>query len=169
MSVRQLCALMVFAPALWADLTITTTSLPNGTVGEPYSAGLGSNSSVPVLWGASGLPPGLVLGSTIFGLGTSATILGIPNNVGSYSVTVTAGSASANFSITIAAPPALALTSTSPLPAGIEAPATPISSMPPEERRLILSLRQIFPPVSNWRVMESYRARPQMPTPTASR
>ena len=41
-------------------LAITTTSLPGGVVGSPYSANLGAEGGVqPYTWSATGLPAGL--------------------------------------------------------------------------------------------------------------
>src|SRR5215469_13774913 len=58
-----------------APLTITTTSLPNGTVNTAYSATLAATGGVPpYTWTESGaLPPGLVLGSNGAISGTPTT------------------------------------------------------------------------------------------------
>ena len=68
-------------------LTITTASLPNGTVGSAYSAALTATSGVPpYTWGlANGsgpLPPGLGLNAS------SGLISGTPTTAGTYSITV---------------------------------------------------------------------------------
>jgi hypothetical protein len=66
-------------------LTITTTSLPAGTAGQPYSAQLAaSGGTPPYTWSiASGpLPTGLTLAGT--------TIAGIPNTAGTFNFTVQA-------------------------------------------------------------------------------
>ena len=59
-----------------ARLTITTTSLPSGAVGAPYSATLAATGGLsPYTWVATGLPPGLALDSfkgAISGTPTSA-------------------------------------------------------------------------------------------------
>jgi large repetitive protein len=107
-----------------APLTVTTSSLPPGTVGSPYSASLtatggtdGYTWSIP----AGSLPAGLTLsGSTISGTPTSA---GMSN----FTVQVTDSSnatASKPLSIAIAAPatPALAITTSSLPPATVGTP-----------------------------------------------
>ncbi len=65
--------------------SITTTSLPNGTVGVGYQSTVSATGgTLPYSWSvASGsLPPGLSLGST------SGTISGTPTTDGSYSFTI---------------------------------------------------------------------------------
>ena len=74
-------ASFVFAVA--ASLTITTTSLPSGTVGVAYNTTLApTGGTAPYSWTvASGqLPPGLALG-------TSGSITGTPSSAGSYTFT----------------------------------------------------------------------------------
>lgn len=67
-----------------ASLTITTASLPGGTVGSAYSAGLSATgNSGPVTWSLSGLPEGVTAGS-------DGTISGTPGAPGTFSVTVQA-------------------------------------------------------------------------------
>ncbi len=96
-------------------LTITTTSLPNGTVQGVYTASLAASGGVaPYTWSATGVPPGLSFSS-------GGSITGSPTTAGSYSVGVTvtdtAGSkASQTFPVTIA-PIALTITTAS-LPNG---------------------------------------------------
>ena len=52
---------------------ITTTSLPNATLGQPYSAKLTATGSEPIEWDATNLPEGLTLnGDTISGTPTGA-------------------------------------------------------------------------------------------------
>ena len=65
---------------------ITTDSLPNGTVGESYTATLEATGN-NITWSASGLPDGLTLNS-------DGTITGIPSAEGTPTVTVTATNAS---------------------------------------------------------------------------
>jgi Putative Ig domain/PKD domain len=101
-------------------LAITTTSLPNGTVGTSYSSGAlsatGGNS--PYAWTATGLPAGLSIDPT------NGTITGTPTTAGAATVNVTVtdatspthASASKQFPVTIAA--ALAI-STASLPNGV--------------------------------------------------
>ena len=71
----------VSAPAL----SITTGSLPNGTVGIAYGATLtATGGSGTVTWSESGLPAGLTIGSQ------TGTISGTPTASGSFPVTITA-------------------------------------------------------------------------------
>jgi uncharacterized protein YdaL len=63
---------------------ITTTSLPQGTVSQPYSATLAaSGGPTPYTWSASGLPPGLSLAAA------TGVISGSPTRRGIYNVKVT--------------------------------------------------------------------------------
>ena len=85
-------------------LTITTASLPNGTVGVAYSASLAASGGVtPYQWSATGLPAGLTLSS-------GGALAGTPTGAGTPSIAVTvkdsAGTtASRTFQVTIALPP----------------------------------------------------------------
>ena len=69
--------------------TITTTTLTDGRVGEPYSASLGADGTAPITWSVSGsLPAGLSLnGNTISGTlttaGTSTFTVKAANDYGS--------------------------------------------------------------------------------------
>ncbi|MGH9740035.1 MAG: putative Ig domain-containing protein [Candidatus Acidiferrales bacterium] len=68
-------------------LSITTSSLPNGTEGQAYTATLAaSGGSAPYTWSVSGgsLPPGLSLASS------SGAITGTPSSAGTFSFTATA-------------------------------------------------------------------------------
>jgi uncharacterized protein (TIGR03437 family) len=99
---------VVFTP-LSAALSVTTTSLPSGTVGTPYSAQLSAAGGTPPYgsWAAAGnLPPGLTLSpSTGVIAGTPSTAAGSPFN---FNVTVRDStgnvSPSAPLSLTITAP-----------------------------------------------------------------
>ena len=63
--------------------TITTTTLTDGRVGEPYSASLGTDGTAPITWSVSGsLPAGLSLNGN--------TISGTPTTAGTSTFTVTA-------------------------------------------------------------------------------
>ncbi len=63
---------------------ITTASLPNGQVGQPYNApNTASGGLTPYTWSASGLPPGLTIDST------TGQITGTPTSGGPNNVTVT--------------------------------------------------------------------------------
>jgi len=87
-------------------LSITTTTLPDGTVGAAYSQTLAATGgSTPYTWSASGtLPPGISVTS-------GGTLAGTPSAAGSYSFTARAVdsksvTATRSLSLTIAAPPA---------------------------------------------------------------
>lgn len=69
-------------------LTISTTSLPVGQEGDPYSATICLiNGVAPYMWGSSGtLPPGLTLNSPS---GNCITFSGTPTTAGTYNFTVT--------------------------------------------------------------------------------
>ncbi len=85
-------------------VAITTTSLPNGTVGTAYSASLAaSGGSTPLTWSASGLPGGLSVSST------SGAVTGTPMAPGVFTVTATvkeAGGATGTktYTVTISLP-----------------------------------------------------------------
>jgi hypothetical protein len=90
-------------PASPLPLTITTTSLPNGTVGTAYTATLNASGGVqPYTWSANGgLPSGLTLSST-------GTISGTPAGSGTSSFTVSVSDSenpvvSGSLSITVSA------------------------------------------------------------------
>ena len=110
------------APPPPPPLTITTTSLPGGTVGQAYSQSVtATGGTTAYSWSivSGSLPPGLSLSPT----GTpSATISGTPTTAGTYNFTVqVTDSAAATdtqaLSITIAPAPTLTITTTS-LPGG---------------------------------------------------
>ena len=83
---------VVTAPA------ITTESLPEGTVGQSYTATLEATGN-NITWSASGLPGGLTLDAD------TGTITGTPTSEGQFTVTVTAtnivGSASKEYTLYI--------------------------------------------------------------------
>ena len=82
--------------------TITTTTLPNGTVGETYNQTLAADGTAPIAWSVTtgSLPAGLILKN-------DGTITGIPTAQGESTFTVTAtndyGSDSKQFTLTIEA------------------------------------------------------------------
>ena len=87
-------------------LTITTSSLPNGTIGIPYTAPLAASGGVPpYTWSANGLPGGLAV--------SGASITGTPTASGSFTVGVTVtdstkvATASQSFTVIIVAPPTI--------------------------------------------------------------
>jgi Putative Ig domain len=119
-----------------STLTVSTTSLPSGTVGAAYSAVVAaSGGTTPYTYNATNLPSGLSI-STSTGM-----ITGIPaqNSVGTASATVKVtdstqpSSQSANSSLSIsigpaASPAALAVTTTS-LPGGTVSTPYPSTSL----------------------------------------
>ena len=70
------------------DVTITTTSLPSGTVGEYYSYTLQATGATPITWSVKNLPNGLSL--------TGSNITGTPKQAGSYNVNITAENSSSS-------------------------------------------------------------------------
>ena len=81
--------------------TITTTTLTDGRVGEPYSASLGADGTAPITWSVTSgsLPAGLSLNAS------TGKITGTPTTAGTSTFTVTAtndyGSDSKEFTLTI--------------------------------------------------------------------
>src|SRR5581483_5809907 len=101
-------------------LSITTTSLPNGTVGESYSQSISaSGGTPPYTWSlATGsLPPGLSLNAS------NGSIAGTPSSADTFNLTIqvkdaTSATATQAFTVTITpATPKLTITTTS-LPNG---------------------------------------------------
>ena len=84
--------------------TITTTSLPDGTVGTAYSQTLAATGTASITWSVSAgsLPGGLTLNAS------TGVISGMPTTAGTSTFTVkaenSAGNATKQLSITIAAP-----------------------------------------------------------------
>ena len=103
-----------FALTIFPALTITSTSLPPGTVGVTYSQSLSaSGGSGGYSWSASGVPQGL-------SVNTDGQISGTPGTAGSFPLNLTVrdsaqNAATSTLTLTIALPP-LSITSTS-LPA----------------------------------------------------
>lgn len=89
---------------LMPPLEITTTPLPNGTVGAAYSQTLHTTNNIPVIWSIESgtLPTGLVLNTM------DGAISGIPLEAGTFNFTVKAingaQSDTQEFSITISPP-----------------------------------------------------------------
>ncbi len=112
------CDLSITVTTITAP-TITTSSLPSGTVGVSYSASLTASGTTPITWSkASGdLPVDLTLS-------TSGDISGTPTTAGTFAFIVqavnAAGTDSTDLSITIASPttPGLPVITTSSLPSG---------------------------------------------------
>jgi hypothetical protein len=102
-----------------ALLTITTASLPAGTITHPYSAAVAATGgATPYTWSATGLPGGLSINSS------TGAITGTPTASGTFPVTVTVTdsggtgntqSAQANYNLTINA---LLTITTASLPPG---------------------------------------------------
>ena len=115
--------------AATSALSITTTSLPSGTVGTSYSAsvtGAGGSSSDSYNWSVTGLPNGLqsisptIMCADLVGPCVSrfpVTVTGTPTTAGTYTVTVTLTSGtqtvSKQFSLVVAAARDLSITTTS--------------------------------------------------------
>jgi large repetitive protein len=115
---NQLMASKTYSLTIYPTLTITTTSLPGGQVGVPYTATTvaATGGITPYTWSITGLPPGLTINPTpnvISGTPTNAT--GSPFTV-TVSVTDASGqTAHETYSLTIY--PTLTITTTS-LPSG---------------------------------------------------
>jgi len=119
-----------------STLTVSTTSLPSGTVGAAYTAAVAaSGGTTPYTYNATNLPGGLSISAS------TGMITGIPaqNSVGTAATTVkvtdstqpSSQSASSSLSISIspaASPAALAVTTTS-LPGGTVSVAYPSTSL----------------------------------------
>src|SRR2546425_2376591 len=106
-------ASQAFTVAIVLALSITTTSLPSGTVGVAYSTTLSATGGTPpYTWSLTtgSLPPGLALS-------TSGTISGTPTAAGSYTFTIQASDsvgqkASQAFTVSVGSPPPLSTTPT---------------------------------------------------------
>ena len=103
-----------------SSFSITTTTLPNGTVGLSYSQTLAAaGGTSPLIWSATGVPAGLTLNAT------TGVLSGTPTATGTATIAVTvtdsatptANTATASLSLTVVAP-AFTITTTSPLPPG---------------------------------------------------
>ena len=79
--------------------SITTPSLPDGTVGVAYSATLAATGSTPITWSMTPSIPGLTLNTS------TGVLSGKPTVAGTYNVTVTAsniyGSDSTTYTVTV--------------------------------------------------------------------
>lgn len=102
-----------------APLVISTTTLPNGTVGAAYNAAVAATGGTPAYtWSAAGLPAGLSINTS------TGQITGTPTTPGTTSVTVTVTDSGAptpqttskTFTVVIA--PALLSITTATLPNG---------------------------------------------------
>lgn len=99
-----------------AGLQITTTSLPQGTYQNSYSASLSAAGGVtPYLWSAIGLPAGLTLNTQ------TGAITGTVGETGNFTVVATVtdsqrSTASARFALNVPQPPTNLAFSTSTLP-----------------------------------------------------
>ncbi len=90
---------LYFNPVVKEPIVITTTSIPNGFISQPYvQLLLEQNSSGPVTWSLTSgtLPPGISLGGT-------GILIGTPTATGSFAFTaqVTDGISTASASFTI--------------------------------------------------------------------
>ncbi len=72
-----------FTLTIASSVTVTTSTLPGGTVGAPYTAPLAaSGSTAPYTFAATGLPAGLAV--------SGASITGTPTQAGTFTVAITA-------------------------------------------------------------------------------
>lgn len=111
----------IFRPVAFnppGSVSITTTSLPDGTVGQSYSSAVSATGGYqPYTFSATGLPDGL-------GIGASGNITGVPTASGTSTVNVTvtdaaSGTASQPFSLNILpAAQTLSITTRSLAPGG---------------------------------------------------
>jgi uncharacterized protein (TIGR03437 family) len=112
------------------QILITLTSVPSGTVGQPYFGTVSSNGGSGTVWtiSAGGLPPGLSLSAPENSAvpkvaGASVQISGTPTQAGTFYFTLQAtngeGAGSASFSITINGNGSFSFQTQSPLPGGI--------------------------------------------------
>jgi eukaryotic-like serine/threonine-protein kinase len=107
-------------------ISITTGSLPSGTVRSAYSATVASTGGTGILsWTATGLPAGLTISSA------TGTISGTPTASGSFpvTVTVTAGT-KASASYTLVINPATTTTTPTPTPTPTPTTQTPTTRTP---------------------------------------
>ena len=93
-SLPRLCTILAIVlsgtSSLLGQVKITTTSLPNGTVGASYSATVNTRlGGVPFIWAVSvgSLPPGI--GMTPSADTRSALLSGTPTTAGSYAFSIT--------------------------------------------------------------------------------
>lgn len=83
----RIFALIIFLSCAAHAVKITTTSLPNGTVGSPYSATVYTGGGcAPYTWTTTAMPPGLVANTR--STKWTMAISGTPTAAGTFSVTV---------------------------------------------------------------------------------
>jgi hypothetical protein len=114
-SLPRLCTILVIVLSgtsfLLGQVKITTTSLPNGSVGTAYSATINTRlGGVPFIWTvpAGSLPPGI--GMTPSADTRSALLAGTPAATGSYAFSITVQGkgghlSTAKYSVAISGPP----------------------------------------------------------------
>ncbi len=112
---------LAVAAAPTAPLSITTTSVPNGTSGQSYNVSLlASGGSTPYAWTATtSLPAGISLGSngSLSGTPSASGTFTIGVKVSDSSSTVKTATASYTLTVAAAAPTAVSITTTS-VPSG---------------------------------------------------
>ena len=103
-------------------ITITTSSLPDGTVGSPYGTTVSANGgTTPYTWSATGLPTGLSINAS------SGLISGTPTATGNSTVIITVTdstspshqTSSTSLSLSVRASGTVSITTTSPLAGGV--------------------------------------------------
>ena len=121
-SLPRLCTILAIVlsctSSLLGQVKITTTSLPNGTVGTSYSATINTRlGAAPFIWtiSAGSLPPGI--GMTPSGDTRSALLSGTPTTAGSYAFSITVQGkgghrSTAKYAVAIAGPPPGTLSAT---------------------------------------------------------
>jgi glucan-binding YG repeat protein len=102
---QDLTLIINSAPVIPVAPTITTTTLPNGTVDTPYSQALAATGDAPITWSDDGnLPSGLTLSDV-------GVISGTPVEAGTFNFTVTAtnsaGSDTQDLTLTINSAPVI--------------------------------------------------------------
>ncbi|HEY2018515.1 MAG TPA: putative Ig domain-containing protein, partial [Bryobacteraceae bacterium] len=106
-----------FPLVIGGNLTITTASLPAGTVGTSYSVTLTATGGLtPYVWSSTTLPPGLFLNTA------TGAITGTPTTSGSFPVSVTVndnGGQTASKSLVLAISPSRLVITTTSLPSGV--------------------------------------------------
>jgi|SRR5450755_613808 len=125
--------------------TITSGSLPPGTIGVPYAFTITASGDSPLVLSVSGLPPGLAFDPA------SGKISGVPTAAGTSTLTITASngcqpSAVQTQSLTVGKAPATMTLAASPNPAyfgqAVTVVAHVIAAAPPAQGTVLLCARE---------------------------